>query len=63
MQTHEINLDIAKGECITKVRGIYGAFISKLEFTTNFGKQYLVGHDYPKHPEDRPELELFLESL
>jgi hypothetical protein len=43
---HVIDLD-EQGEFITKVSGLHTSFISKLEFSTNYGKTYTMGHDYP----------------
>lgn len=59
MQRHTISLDKG-GECITRVRGVHGAFISKLEFITNFGRKYSVGHDYPRM--ETPPIEIYLEQ-
>lgn len=60
--THIIPLDVAKGECITSIKGVYCTFISKVEFTTNFGRKYTIGHDYPKQADPGPQIELFLSN-
>ena len=43
---HLIHLD-ESGECITRVRGTHSSYISKLEISTNFGRNFVIGHDYP----------------
>ena len=45
-KSHLIDLDDA-GECIIRVRGLHSSIISKLEITTNFGRTFKIGHDYP----------------
>jgi len=51
LTSHVINLD-SSGEFLTRIRGIHKTYISKVEFTTNFGREYTIGHDYPVEDQD-----------
>ena len=45
-KVHTFTLDSKEGECITRVRGVKcNSVITLLEFTTNFGHKFTVGHD------------------
>ena len=45
ISNYRIDLD-RSGESFTRVRGSHtGEYITKLDLVTNFGKEYIIGHD------------------
>lgn len=46
MDSHVLDLS-NPDEFITRIRGVSNTYISKLEFTTNFGRKIAIGHHYP----------------
>ncbi|CDW84468.1 UNKNOWN [Stylonychia lemnae] len=54
----QFKIDLGENEYITKVTGIMNTYISRLDLTTNFGKKYSVGHNYPDFLKDIGQKEL-----
>lgn len=48
-------IDLSNDEFITRVQVVQCAYISRLDITTNFGRKFTIGHDYPEYTID-PEI-------
>jgi hypothetical protein len=51
LESHVLDLS-NPDEFITRIQGVHCTYISKLEFTTNFGRKIAIGHSLPDFYKD-----------